>query len=526
MNKKLLFTSFIILFVLFVVGGYFFSIYLSTNSKHTIYFEENGGSIVLDITLQIGTVIEPPSDPTKTGFSFGGWYFDSGLTIVYTFTIMPAEDTTLYAKWNEILPEDDPSDYTYLLLANDTYEITGYIGSNTTLIIPSDYLGKTITSIGSFAFYECTSLISVTISSNIINIDYSAFYNCSSLESVTISIGVLFIGQNAFANCSSLTEISIPSSVTSIEMDSFLNTSSLMSITVEDGNQNYSSENGILFNKQKTILIVYPIGKTETNFVILSTVTSLGTSAFANCTSLTNIEIPSTLTSIEPAAFFNCSNLMSLTVDDENQNYSSENGILFNKQKNILIVYPKGKIDTSYLIPYSVTTIGPNAFENCNSLTTITIPTSVTNIDSVAFWNNDSLLNLIVDSENQYYSSEEGVLFNKDKTILIMYPKGKTETSYLIPLSVTSIGSNAFANCENLTSITIPSNVTTIGDVAFYSCIGITSIMIPESVISMGFYIFEYCDDLVIYAEATSKPSGWDSAWNSHNLFVVWGYES
>jgi len=118
------------------------------------------------------------------------------------------------------------------------------------------------------------------------------------------------------------------------------------------------------------------------------------------------------------------------------------------------------------------------------------------------------------------------VLFNKQKTVLIMYPTGKPETNYSIPVSVTDIASNAFANCLNLVSIVIPSNVISIGDVAFYNCKGLTSITIPLSVIRVGSYLFEYCNDLIIYVESSSKPSGWDSAWNSHNLPVIWGYES
>jgi uncharacterized repeat protein (TIGR02543 family) len=495
-------------------------------TSQSLHFEVNGGSNVSDIILEIGTKIEFPDNPTKAGFIFAGWYLDIELTTENTYSVMPKDETTLYAKWIEVVIEDDSSDYTYILLENNTYEITGYKGLNTTLHIPSIYLEKAISSIGEFAFYNINSIENVTIPSNIESIGYSAFYNCSNLENVTISDGVIEIGQNAFANCFKLTSIFIPSSVSHIEMDSFWNNKELTSITVDSENISYSSENGVLFNKQKSLLIVYPIGKTESTYEVSSTVTHLASSSFANCTNLIDIIIPSSVIGIEPSTFYNCNNLKTITVEDTNQQYASKDGVLFNKLKTTLIAYPKAKIDTNYVIPVSVTTLGPNAFENCNNLISVSIPLSVTSIDSLAFWNNNSLRSINVEDANQNYSSLVGVLFNKQRTTIIIYPKGKIETSYIIPSSVTSIGANAFANCVNLTSVVISSNVTSIGEVAFYNCTSLSSIIIPISVISTGSYLFEYCDNLLIFVEATSKPIGWDSAWNSHDLEVVWGYGS
>ena len=353
-----------------------------------------------------------------------------------------------------------------------------YCTSLTSIEIPSG-----VTSIGSSVFEDCTSLTSIEIPSGVTSIGDYAFKNCTSLASIEIPSSVTSIGNEAFAYCTNLTSIEIPGGVTSIENYAFSNCTSLNSINVDKDNQSYSSEDGILFDKEKKKLITYPAGKKEKEYNIPSSVTSIGAGTFYGCRSLTRIEIPSSVTSIECLAFYGCTSLTSIEIP------SSVTRIA------VQVFYGCTSL-TSIEIPSSVTSIGMWAFYNCTSLTSIEIPSSVASIGIYAFSRCVSLNSINVDKSNQEYSSEDGILFDKDKKELICYPAEKKEKEYNIPSSVTSIGTYAFGNCTNLTRIEIPSSVTSIGGGAFDNCTSLTRIEIPSSVTSIGTYAFSWCVSL------------------------------
>jgi len=174
-------------------------------------------------------------------------------------------------------------------------------------------------------------------------------------------------------------------------------------------------------------------------------------------------------------------------VDAQNLNYSSVEGVLFDKNRAVLVKYPQGKQGRSYTIPAGVTAIGDYAFAMCTGLTGVTIPASVTSIGNNEFSGCSSLTSIIVATQNNAYSSVEGVLLNKNKTVLIAYPAGK-QGSYTIPAGVTSIGEYAFYG-TNLTSISIPNSVTSIGDNAFYHN-QLISLTLPNSVTTIGAQAF------------------------------------
>ena len=208
-------------------------------------------------------------------------------------------------------------DFEYEILDDDTVEITKYYGSAETLKIPNEIDGKTVTSIGNYAFAWCDSLTSVTIPDSVTTIGDSAFEDCDSLTSVTIPDSVTTIGDSAFAWCDSLTSVTIGNSVTTIGYKAFAWCASLTNVDVSVDNQNYSSQNGVLFNKDKTMLMQYPIGKEDIEYTIPDSVTTIGEQAFYDCKSLTSVTIPSSVTRIAEYCFNGCSKLTEVNLGDD-----------------------------------------------------------------------------------------------------------------------------------------------------------------------------------------------------------------
>ena len=307
----------------------------------------------------------------------------------------------------------------------------------------------------------------------------------SGLTSVFIPNSVTSIGDYVFAGAS-LTSVTIPNSVTSIGNYVFYNCTSLETITVDANNNNYSSDEGILFNKGKSVFVQFPISKKDngnllTNYTIPNSVTSIVENAFARCTSLTSVTIPDSVTTIGSFAF-SYSDLTSINIGNS---LTTIGDYAFRNCKSL----------TSVTIPNSVTTIGNDAFYNCSGLTSINIGNSVETIGNRVFNGCNNLTEINVDTNNNNYSSDNGILFNNNKSMLVQYPAGKTGTNYTIPDSVITIEGYAFYYCESLTSVTIPNSVTTIGSGAF-SRASLTSVTIPDSVTSIGNYVFYNCTNL------------------------------
>lgn len=348
-------------------------------------------------------------------------------------------------------------------------------------------IGDYVTTIGSYAFYNCNSLTSITIPNNITTIGYGAFYYCNSLTDITISDSVTTIESFAFSCCESLTSITIPENISRIDSCVFRYCTSLENIKVNSNNQYYSSdEHDVLFNKNKTTLIQYPIGNTRKSYSIPDSVKTIEDNAFSSCTYLTKVSIPDSVTTIGSYTFSDCSNLTSVTLS--NSITSIESGTFESCVSLTNITIPDRVTSIgqrsfrfctnliSITFPSSLTTIDDEAFDDCSSLKYVSIGKQLTNIGNCAFYDCPSLISIEVSADNTVYSSENGILFNKDKTTLIQYPAGKTDMSYAIPNNTTTISEHAFYNCSSLANMTIGNSVTSIGYGAFADCYSLTDV--------------------------------------------------
>ncbi len=402
--------------------------------------------------------------------------------------------------------------------------------TSTTYYIPSSLKSVTVTggNVLCGAFYNCSSLTSITIPNSVTSIGYRAFDDCSSLTSITIPNSVTSIEDGAFWGCSSITSITIPNSVTSIEDGAFWGCSSITSITIPNS---VTSIGDRTFQDCSSL----------TSVTIPNSVTSIGDSAFEGCSSLTGITIPDSVTSIGISAFYNCSSLTRVDITDiakwcaisfgSNPLYYAHN------------LYLKGELVTDLVIPDSVTSIRSSAFSscsslisvnmlvgltsieddafrNCSNLTSITIPNSVTSIGEGAFFGCSSLESMTIPfvgaeagkTSSDTYQYPFGYIFGMtsyaggEATKQYYYgsnTSSTTSTTYYIPSSlksVTVMGGNilygAFKNCSNLTSIIISDSVTSIGSSAFSGCTSLTNLIIGNGVTNISSGLLSGCGKL------------------------------
>ena len=367
----------------------------------------------------------------------------------------------------------------------NTVEVMGYQTAPTdALTIPANVtyneVTYTVTGIKEQVFANCSALTSVSLPDGLTTIGNAAFEYCSSLATVSIGSGLTTIGNAAFANCTSLTGITLPDGLTTIGNEAFFNCTSLTGITIP----NTVTSIGIAAFRYS--------GLTTAN--IGSGLTTIGSSAFSNCTSLTGITLPDGLTTIGNSAFFNCTSLTGITIP----NTVTSIGIAAFRNSGL----------TTANIGNGVTTIGEEAFKDCSSLATVSIGSGLTTIGNNAFYACWALTQFNVDEANEAYCSDGGVLFNKDKTTLLQYPAGKTETTYAVPASVTSIAKYAFACSNALTEVTLPEGLTDIAEYAFAWCRKLTKISLPKSLDNIGNMAFNECTGLTeMTVLATTPPT-------------------
>ena len=486
----------------------------------------------------------------------------------------------------EILVADDNANFTSvdgILFTKDISELVAYPGARA-----GDYtVPDGVVRIRHSAFGWCKNITAITLPASVTTVERQAFQQCSAMASIVIPKSITVIPESAFSGCTSLTDIyytgtaeqwnaiAIDNNNTPlINAEKHFNYAEIIASGTCGDNLTWSlNSNGVLTISGtgtmtdcewgtspwydyhifiQTIVIedgITNIGECAfsdcrnlTGVSIADTVTDICDGAFDGCIKLTNIYIPASVTNMHlPFIFDNCDSLTAINVAESNPNYSSEDGILYNKDKTTLYLCPRGRTNAtihsgtlkinyyafgycrdleSITIPDTVTSLDVGAFQDCDTLTSVEIPASITNIDNSAFTACDSLMSITVAAGNTVLTSVDGILYTSNGTVLFLCPGGKTNVA--IPNGVTAIAAAAFSGCVNLRNVSLPDGLTSIGMQAFGDCNSLTSFTFPEGVTEIPSEIFWGCENLSSVIIPNSVTTICDGVfYDCHNLYAI-----
>ena len=399
---------------------------------------------------------------------------------------------------------------TEVTFTDGTNSIGDFICYNCTSLANVTF-GNNITSIGLRAFDHCSSLTSVIIPDSVTSIGGMTFTSCTSLTSVKLPKNLSVIPYRMFYACYSLTSIAIPDSVTSIEDSAFGYCTSLTRVDISDlsawckidfensGANPLNNGAKLYLNGSELTKITIPADITEikpyvfynytslTDVYIHDNVTSIGTNAFYGCTSLTSVTIPDGITSIESSTFSGCTSLTSITIPDSVTKIGSG------------AFYKCTSLDGEIIIPEGVTSIGEEAFCMCSGIDKVVIPSTVTSFGLYTFsgCNCEAVIKCNIPDKIKIYGNSFSGVFS-----------GNTFHKVTITEGVTTIGSEAFENNDNLTEIVFPESLTTIREYAFHNCSILKSVIIPKNVTEICARAFYDCAELfAVRCEPTTPPT-------------------
>lgn len=359
----------------------------------------------------------------------------------------------------------------------------------------------------------------------------------SEMENAIVEDGITLIGESAFVNCSVLKTLVIGKSVSEINRYAFRSdmeayqknytVAPLESITVSEENEYFCSRDNVLFDKEQTRLILYPAGCTDTEYTFPETVRTVAYKAFSESNSLEKIHMNDGLLNIEAEAFKNCLSLAEALLPDSVANISTqifngtpfyentenrENGVLYNG-KWVIYIDPQTVTlnikDGTY--GFASDCIPSGLFSNKPQIQTVFLPASIVNIAHSLIAGCPNLKSISVDADNPLYTSENGILYNKDKTALLRLPPQFALTSFSIPETVTEIGNYACDSCKNLQTVLFPAGLKKVGAHAFDNCKNLVNALLPDGVEDIDEYAFDDCSKLAnIRIPASVTRIGYD----------------
>lgn len=469
---------------------------------YSVTFNTQGGNSISPQTVTSGSTVTRPSDPTRSGYTFDGWYTDTAYTSAYNFSTPVTGDLTLYAKWVEVSSYPSGTcgsdlkwelknsiltisgtgamdDYTYSSSTQETSAPWDAYWNDVTSVV----LQSGVTTIGSYAFFSFGNATSITLPEGLTSIGTWALGHTTSLSSISFPSTLQTINPYAFFH-SGLTSVTIPKSMAYYGNGMFTGCLNLQSIRVASGNTILKAVDGILFTSDGKTLVQYPAGKSGTSYTVPDGVTNIWYDAF-RCAKLQSITIPLDVTSVGRYAFFDCDNLTdvyyggtesdwdAVTIDDYNTPLT---GATIHYAEDVDISGSCGTSLTWKLKDGTLTISGTGSMANYTSA-------------SSAPW-------------YSYRSQITSLVVESGVTTIGNYACGGSYSgSYsalsrvTLPAGLVEIGRWAFAYVKNLTSISLPASLSTIGSYAFYQS-GLTSIAIPKDLTALGNGAFAHSESL------------------------------
>ncbi len=322
-----------------------------------------------------------------------------------------------------------------------------------------------------YAFFDCTQLSSVVFGRKVKNIGVNAFgllISPHTIDNVQLPDKLESIDPTSFHLCN-FSKITVPETCSEINQV-FLNNDQLSAVEVDKNNKIYTVENNILYSKDKSSLIKCPANSRIKEYIVIPEVTTIETEAFSNCTTLQKVDLRNNntgnVTEIKQSAFYACTNLTTLDLGQKMNKIGAYAFSLYDKPivYGTTIVYQTILLE-DLTIPDELKDIDEHSFYHCD-IANVHIPATAVSIHE-RFYCDTKTNSFDVSTDNQYFSSENGVLYNKDKTILIKCPHSSSITSFTVPDTVKTIRSFSF-NGVKLKTITIPEGVTELEKEIFY----------------------------------------------------------
>ena len=380
-------------------------------------------------------------------------------------------------------------DYDYYVRDDQTVFILAYTGKEQVVNIPEQIDGKKVSAIREYAFSNDT------------------------IEIVNIPNTVTILYWMSFAKCNNLREINIPESVSDIKSVPVVQCPSVEKINVSEKNNYYRSVDGVLFSKDMSLLIYYPSNKAGDSYKVPDEVKEfpedVNCGVFNYNQNLKSITINASVNLftdyfVPLSQFDYASKLEAIYVDSKNPYLTSDNGILYSKDKTILVSYPANYSQTKYVMPDNVCEMSFNAFYGAKNLKEIQLSEKlgVSTYSVQYFLGCEKLESINVPESNNDFYTVDGVLFRKrdfdglDNPSLISYPQNKKDSKYEVPKTIKSIERSAFEGNTNLSTVIIPDNVEEINYSAFMDCTSLSKVVLPSNLKEIAYYTFSNCSSL------------------------------